>query len=644
MVGIGSIVLFTLFSSSVAYECSGDDDLVVRAALYLSGASSEEELGSGAEEEISRLEALLKSPLEINLAPRSRLVSSGLFSAYQAASLVDYRSRNGDVLSGYELAMVNGFGEEFVSVLGPFLAYGSSASPGRSSSGGRVTNSGEVKASAKFPDPGDSPSFGYGAKYSLAVGQRFDMGMSLKSPLKSPPSSPESWSLSMGYYGLKRLAKLIVGDYNARFGQGLCIWNGFSMSGFGSAAGLARRPSGLGRYGGFSPSYALRGLAAELDLGPLVLSAFGSIPVTGFGAYKGGGNSSAGFNLSLPGLRGEAGLSAVVVGRSLFEPDKSVRPLQSVRLSLDARYNIKGMDLFGEGALDVLTLRPALVLGTSFRAGDALRLGALARYYAKDYGKLLVTADGFSTSTALAAAARAGTYCSDERGLALAADLAAGRYMSPSPSSPSSARRHTASIALDFAALKSGHLQMKASAVYKAVPADGWLLTTKFKMRLRNYDDPKRFEIGEAAAWDGGLIRASAYLGASYCRGLAYVAYLDGGLAWAYGDGRKLGLALRAGAFHVDNWADRIYVYERDIPGTFNVPALYGRGVWGSFLLNWKFAPSLRLYLHASLKATLPSTTGGKKAGSDCAISLVVTNIPFARPSRPTHRNASVCP
>jgi len=42
---------------------------------------------------------------------------------------------------------------------------------------------------------------------------------------------------------------------------------------------------------------------------------------------------------------------------------------------------------------------------------------------------------------------------------------------------------------------------------------------------------------------------------------------------------------LRAGLFKVDEWADRIYVYERDAPGTFSTVAYYGRG-WEASLVG----------------------------------------------------------
>lgn len=63
-----------------------------------------------------------------------------------------------------------------------------------------------------------------------------------------------------------------------------------------------------------------------------------------------------------------------------------------------------------------------------------------------------------------------------------------------------------------------------------------------------------------------------------------------------YGAGRKqFSVWGRFEMFKVDNWEDRIYVYEREAPGNFNVPSCYGRGCRASLLLGWR-----GLYLRAS--------------------------------------------
>ena len=65
------------------------------AVLFLSGASCIEELD---ESTLEHYRALELHPVELNMATRSRLISSGLMSAFQAASLLDARAQTGDIL------------------------------------------------------------------------------------------------------------------------------------------------------------------------------------------------------------------------------------------------------------------------------------------------------------------------------------------------------------------------------------------------------------------------------------------------------------------------------------------------------------------------------------------------------------------
>ena len=76
-------------------------DDILRAALYLSGANSEEEID---EDWIQRLEAMGK--VRVN----SNHIRQGLLTDYQIATLADYRATSGDILSWEELMLVDGFG------------------------------------------------------------------------------------------------------------------------------------------------------------------------------------------------------------------------------------------------------------------------------------------------------------------------------------------------------------------------------------------------------------------------------------------------------------------------------------------------------------------------------------------------------
>ena len=91
-------------------------------------------------------------------------------------------------------------------------------------------------------------------------------------------------------------------------------------------------------------------------------------------------------------------------------------------------------------------------------------------------------------------------------------------------------------------------------------------------------------------------IYASSRLNLLRCDGTALLGYLEGGYVRS-----AFTAYLRVGLFRVDDWDDRIYVYERDSPDSFTVPAFYGRGVWSSAVLSWKPRRWLRLYLRAAL-------------------------------------------
>ena len=69
---------------------------------------------------------------------------------------------------------------------------------------------------------------------------------------------------------------------------------------------------------------------------------------------------------------------------------------------------------------------------------------------------------------------------------------------------------------------------------------------------------------------------------------------------------------LQCGAFFIDDWDNRIYVYMRDAPGGYSVPAMYGRGWWISAYSRVKFGQRYTLYfrvLYTSYPWARPTAT-----------------------------------
>ncbi len=119
-------------------------------------------------------------------------------------------------------------------------------------------------------------------------------------------------------------------------------------------------------------------------------------------------------------------------------------------------------------------------------------------------------------------------------------------------------------------------LSIKMQCRYSASVSEMICLTTKGTAALK---DKRKYGLRQDVSWDNGRISAGARADAVHCVGTSVMLCADFG---GKGQAGKLEWSanIQSGAFLVDNWDDRIYVYMKDLPGNFSVPALYGRGWW----------------------------------------------------------------
>ena len=109
---------------ALALPAAAQDQEVLRAAMLLSGAGSEEEVDEGI---VDILESRRGRPVKVN---SNHLRASAILSDYQVAVIRDYRATSGDILSWEELSLLEGFTKADVEVLRPFLSLESSRLPG----------------------------------------------------------------------------------------------------------------------------------------------------------------------------------------------------------------------------------------------------------------------------------------------------------------------------------------------------------------------------------------------------------------------------------------------------------------------------------------------------------------------------------
>lgn len=532
-----------LAAALVCTASGGSDMGFEKSVLKLTGAGEMEELE---ESVVEMFEALKRHPISLNGCGRGRLLSCGLFSRYQVASFLDYRQRCGDVMSLTELAAVDGFGEEFVAALKEFVIL--EGSPGRKRSG--LAQSLTLKASARVNEK-QVPACG-GVKYHGELGDCLEVNWCDRNTYSEPDFGAGTFNAAV--YGKRWLGKVIAGDYCARFGQGLLMWTGFSLSGVSSPGSLWRNGTGL------TPSHSFsvqcRGLAADFNFGRWCTSA----------AFDTGGGILRGIcNINRTGNVWQAGMTGIVEsGRKAA--------------SFDWRLGFRNATVFGETALEkreggggVSSVAVACVFGALWTPSYGTIVSASARAYPGSF------------SGATSGSLRSSTRVSDENGISMGFQ---NRWMTATADAvrhPSDNTRRASILVHLKPGFKVGEVMLEPSfrAVWRNnVAADG--------TGRQRYD--LRVDMGAEA----GRFSLSARLNSVHCRDWSSMVYMEAGWKGA------ITLWVRGGAFRVDEWDDRIYVYERDAPGNFNVPVCYGRGWNASAVAGIKIGRCHSIWLRAS--------------------------------------------
>ncbi|MDO5442121.1 MAG: hypothetical protein Q4G10_00455 [Bacteroidia bacterium] len=520
-----AIVSATVFLMAAASPALSQIMETEMAILELTGTASLEELS---EDVMDSFHSFASHSLNVNFASEKRLVSSGLFTRYQAASLRDYIKRNGPIMSVMELMLVDGFDEKRAQALAPFVSF--EAGTDRNDAG-RVTVETSTRCSYKVQD--DEKFMSGASKLRIERQDRWTASFAAKSGYGEKLWPPETLSWSMACYSRNGRLGLYAGDFAGRFGQGLLMWSGFSLTGAQSAASFAKHPTGLSPVWTFSPGNVNRGAAADLSVGRAVLSAFWS------------SGTASGANFSYLARYGQFGLTWIDSGHA----------------SMDWRWSVGRLDPFGEIACNYKGGKFAGLAGCTFNFDYKVALSVLARYYDPNY--VCGTAGAFRSSTKT----------SDEKGIAMAFDsncfsLTADAAFHPSKGSS----QHKTVMKLSFQPSDATNCLLRGVLRYRPQDDNEWREELRAELKV---------QATTCITMTGGFESCK-------CKAVSWLAYADAG----YSDLRESGswrIFLHMTAFKVDNWDDRIYLYERDIPGAFSVPAYYGRGCSISCTATYKW-------------------------------------------------------
>ena len=599
------------------------------AVLLLCGAGTLEELS---EDEWERYRHLADHSLDLNACTRSAMLSSGLFSPFQAASLLDRRMRDGDILSYTELGYTDGFTPELARALSHFVVLRSRNPPGKpsvpqlhaslllrtscsgsssvpaaraalqtaaahSTSGANSTASGKnpSAATSSFASGKNDPFSGsaaFGIKTAISLEGRLDAFWSARKSYSDRTFGPGTISLAI--YGKSIPGRILLGDYSARFGQGLLLWSGFSIAGFSSVQSFRRNASGLSASSSFTRT--LHGIGLDLALGRSTISAVWSTPVqstnprllalnynhifrtssTGATLLADPGRlyaASIDFRAGLPrlSLSGEFAFellpapasAALAPAPASVAASAAVPSLAAPAVAASASVApVSAASATPQPDSPAAVFVPAGLLSAVWTPSYGNRLAVLARYYPQNWSQLAASPpSAFSTAK-------------DEFGSAFLFQSA--RYtltldLARRLSEANWQYRLLASANLPFRLGLPGRTQRKTNS---STGIDGTISVRSLSRFRPSQSLPFRQDLRCDLKLELNRLKLNTRCNLLWCRNFAMLGYIEPGFS-----DQSFSLWFRLTGYSVPSWDDRISTWERDIPGSFTVPARYGKGL-----------------------------------------------------------------
>lgn len=238
------------------------------------------------------LEFFYDNPLNLNTATLAQLNSLHFLSDLQIKSLLEIRTKYGLFQSVYELQLIDGFDIETIQKLMPFivvapdekvngfdpkiLKYGRHQIFTRWQTYLEPRKGYNIADSVIAQNPNKSRYLGdpnkYYVKYVYKYKDKLHWGITAeKDPGEQFFDGAQKYgfdfySAHLQINNVKFVKKIIVGDFQAQFGEGLAMWSGLSFGKSSMVLNVKKKPRGLRYYSSSDENLFLRGIATTIGL------------------------------------------------------------------------------------------------------------------------------------------------------------------------------------------------------------------------------------------------------------------------------------------------------------------------------------------------------------------------------------------
>jgi hypothetical protein len=404
----------------------------------LESMTEEKEDGEELTSLIECLQELHENPMSINTADMEDLLKIPFLNEITAKSILEYRKKYGGFFSVYELASVSGIGRDLAEKISFLISTTENAAEAKQDTAFKRKGHHQLLArswvtfpkAAGFSANGEKPAAYQGsrptifARYHYEKSGVFQAGFTVdKDPGEQffKGSNPYGFDFYSGHLSFrinKLIPSVIVGDFTAGTGQGLVLWQGFSLGRSSDIMQASRNMSQIRPYTSTDENNFFRGLAAAFQFKKSKFNLFISSKKTDANLALADDSSTiftslqtSGYHRTLSEIEDKKSIRHTVVGAFFnlysnqvktgitaiyerfqypFNPGDQLyekflfRGTVNCNLSADYHWITGKYHFFGEAAISK-SMGIAITQGIEARLHDQLALTLQCRYFDKDY-------------------------------------------------------------------------------------------------------------------------------------------------------------------------------------------------------------------------------------------------------------------
>jgi hypothetical protein len=602
---------------------------------------------------------LSENPANINNVEIEQLEKSGILNEQQINSIQSYIRRHRQLLSFYELQLIEHISTEDIRRMLPFVCISETTEPEQfkwrylhKGHGQFYLRSGQVlEKQTGFTEIDDStllanpnlrylgPSYSLNSKLSYKVANKLFLGLRIDKDAGEAlftTKKSKGFDFLSGHLEITNLGpvkRVNLGDFTARFGQGLTLWSGFPIfKSAQSSVNLKRFQSGTGKYTGSNENQFFRGAAICLEWRKLELSALYSskyidanllMDTTDSREYLITSIQSSGIHATASQLEHKHSVKEQVIGSNFriklkqfslgtsavfYHLDKSFagstslnnlykqHASESYNLGLDYQFNILNFHFFGELAINENHNR-AYINGLLFSPNSIVDIVLVNRSYPAGYHGYYQAAFGESAGNSN----ESGTYFAVSlkpfSGIRIDAycDQYNSYWLRYNIDKPSKGTDYSAQCTYNMNSKTSVSIKAKlensvanpaGSTEIMAKPSPKQVQSIRFNLIYRPLEELALQSRMESKRVKLGVENSSGYLA------LQDIKYKTKNL--------PLSIIYRFAIFDTEDYHSRIYSYEHDVLNSFSFPAYNSNGTRWYLLLKYSIASGADLWIRYS--------------------------------------------